>query len=55
MTVRYEFLVKTPGISDGMKVAVEMDVINQLTARHKHYGTKLFNPAKLLCRRDCKD
>lgn len=35
MTVRYEFLVKTPGISDGMKVAVEMDVINQFTARHK--------------------
>lgn len=35
MTIRYEFLITTPECSDGMKVAVDLEVINQLTARHK--------------------
>lgn len=35
MTIRYEFLITTPECSDGIKVAVDLKVINQLTARHK--------------------
>ena len=35
MTIRYEFLITTPECSDGIKVAVDLEVINQLTARHK--------------------
>ena len=35
MTIRYEFLVKTPECSDGMKVAVDLNIINQLAARHR--------------------
>jgi hypothetical protein len=35
MIIKYEFLIKTPEIQDGMKVAVEISVANQLTARHK--------------------
>ena len=35
MTIRYEFLITTPKCSDGIKVAVDLEVINQLTARHK--------------------
>ena len=35
MTIRYEFLITTPECSDGMKVAVDLEVINQLTARNK--------------------
>lgn len=33
--VRYEFLVKTPECSDGIKVAVDLNVVNQLAARRK--------------------
>lgn len=33
--VQYEFLVKTPDCPDGMKVAVDLNVANQLAARHK--------------------
>ena len=35
MTIRYVFLITTPECSDGIKVAVDLEVINQLTARHK--------------------
>ena len=35
MTIRYEFLITTPECSDGIKVAVDLEVINQLAARHK--------------------
>ena len=35
MTIRYEFLVKTPECSDGMRVAVDLNIINQLAARHR--------------------
>ena len=35
MTIRYEFLVKTPDCPDGMKVAVDLNVVNQLAARRK--------------------
>ena len=35
MTIRYEFLVKTPECSDGMKVAVDLNIVNQLSARHR--------------------
>ena len=35
MTIRYEFLITTPECSDGMRVAVDLEVINQLAARHK--------------------
>ena len=35
MTIRYEFLITTPECSDGMKVAVDLNIINQLIARHR--------------------
>ena len=35
MTIRYEFLITTPECSDGIKVAVDLNIINQLTARHR--------------------
>ena len=35
MTIRYEFLIKTPDCPDGMKVAVDQNIMNQLTARHR--------------------
>ena len=35
MTIRYEFLITTPECSDGMKVAVDLNIINQLSARHR--------------------
>lgn len=35
MTIRYEFLIKTPDNSDGMKVAVDLNIVNQLSARHR--------------------
>ena len=33
--VQYEFLVKTPELPDGIKVTVNINVANQLAARHK--------------------
>lgn len=35
MTIRYEFLITTPDSPDGMKVAVDLNIINQLSARHR--------------------
>ena len=35
MTIRYEFLVKTPDSPDGMRVAVDQNIVNQLSARHR--------------------
>lgn len=35
MTIRYEFLIKTPDSPDGMKVAVDLSNVNQLAARHR--------------------
>lgn len=35
MTIRYEFLVKMPDSPDGMRVAVDLNIINQLAARHR--------------------
>lgn len=35
MTIRYEFLIKTPDRPDGMKVAVDQNIVNQLSARHR--------------------
>ena len=35
MTIRYEFLITTPDRPDGMKVAVDLNIINQLSARHR--------------------
>ena len=35
MTIRYEFLITTPDSPDGMKVAVDLNIVNQLTARHR--------------------
>ena len=35
MTIRYEFLITTPECSDGMKVAVDLNIVNQLSARHR--------------------
>ena len=35
MTIRYEFLVKTPKYPDGMKVAVNQNIVNQLSARQR--------------------
>ena len=35
MTIRYEFLITTPDSPDGMKVAVDLNIINQLAARHR--------------------
>ena len=35
MTIRYEFLIKTPDRPDGMKVAVDLNIVNQLSARHR--------------------
>ena len=46
MTIRYEFLITTPECSDGIKVAVDLEVINQLTARHKI--TRLYPSATII-------
>ena len=35
MTIRYEFLIKTPDCPDGMKVAVDQNIVNQLSARQR--------------------
>ena len=35
MTIRYEFLITTPECSDGIKVAVDLNIINQLSARQR--------------------
>ena len=35
MTIRYEFLIKTPDSPYGMKVAVDLNIVNQLSARHR--------------------
>ena len=35
MTIRYEFLITTPKFPDGMKVAVDQNIVNQLSARHR--------------------
>ena len=35
MTIRYEFLIKTPDRPDGMKVAVDQNIVNQLSARQR--------------------
>lgn len=35
MTIRYEFLITTPECSDGMKVVVDLNIVNQPAARHR--------------------
>ena len=46
MTIRYEFLVKTPECPDGMKVAVDLNIVNQLAARHRI--TRLYPTANII-------